>query len=72
MSISNTCFLRLVTQITSSHRGFVLDSEHKLRHSYNQYGLRVVPKKLEHDITYEILTNKTFWNMPHNHHKLPF
>ena len=27
----------------------------KLRHSYNQFGLRVVSKKLEHNITYGIL-----------------
>ena len=41
----------------------------KLRHSYNQFGLRVVFKKLEHDITYEILMNKIFQNL---HCKLPF
>ena len=34
--------------------------------------LELLQKKLEHDITYEILTNKTFQNPPHNHHKLPF
>ena len=45
----------------------------KLRHSYNQFGLRVVSKKLEHDITYEILTNKIFPNWLQNlGHKSPF
>ena len=45
----------------------------KLRHSYNQFGLRIVSKKLEHDITYEILMNKIFPNRFQNlSHKLPF
>ena len=34
----------------------------KLRHSYNQFGLTVVLYKLEHDTTYETLTNKIFPN----------
>ena len=29
-----------------------IDSEQKLRHSYNQFGLRVVSKKLQDNITY--------------------
>ena len=39
--------LRFKTQITAQHRGnrgFVLYSEQKLRHSYNQFGLRVILK----------------------------
>ena len=73
--ISNMCFWDLKHKLllnTKADRGFVLDSEQKLRHSYNQFGLRVVFKKLEHNITYEKLTNKTFQNLHHNHHKLPF
>ena len=45
----------------------------KLRHSYNQFGLRVVSKKVEHNIPYEILMNKIFLNRLQNLGcKLPF
>ena len=36
--------LRFEMQITCPHRGFVLDSEQKLRYSDNLFGLRVVLK----------------------------
>ena len=50
-----------------------LTENKKLRHNYNQFGLRVVSKQLEHDITYEILMNKIFPNQLQNiGQKLPF
>ena len=41
----------------------------KLTHSYKQFGLRLVSKKLENDIKWEILTNLI---SPSLHHSLPF
>ena len=74
--IANTCFLRSVRKIASPHRStgaLYLTVNKKLRHSYSQFDLRVVSKKLEHDITYKILTNKIFLNQLQNlGHKSPF
>ena len=67
--ITNTCFLRFIMSIASPHRGPQrphLTENKKLRHSYNQFGLWVVSKQLEHDITYEILMNKIFLNWLQN------
>ena len=54
---------------TEANRGFVLDSQQKIKTHLQPIWPYSFFKNLEHNITYEILTNKIFW---HLHHKQPF
>ena len=59
-------FFEICNENCFSTEALYLTVNKKLRHSYNQFGLGVVSKKLEHNITYKILMNKIFPNWLQN------